>query len=95
MKTEIDGKPLDNNSPRFCPKCKVSLLGEPIPDDIKENYGGTHYKREIGIDGGYMGIYDGIVAYQCPDCKECFPRGLSSWALEMFEKYKEALNEKK
>ena len=72
-----------------CPKCKVSWIGEPIPDDIKEHYSGTHWRREIGIDGGYMGIYDGIVALKCPDCKEEFPRGNSKWALELFEKYQE------
>lgn len=87
MKTEIDGKPLDNNSPRFCPHCKASLVGDPIPDNIKQHYDGTHWKREIGIDGGRMGIYDGVVAYQCPDCKEYFPRGAATWAMEMFNKF--------
>lgn len=95
MKIEIDGKPLDNNSPRFCPKCEVSLLGEPIPEDKRKQYSGTHWKREIGIDGGYLGIYDGIVAYQCPDCKETWPRGLSTWAIEMFDKYQKVCNGKK
>jgi hypothetical protein len=71
-----------------CPKCKVSWIGEKIPDDIVHHYSGDGYwRREIGIDGGRMGIYDGIVAIQCPDCKEEFPRNTSSWALEMFDKY--------
>lgn len=73
-----------------CPNCGVSFLGGPIPKESLEFYGGaTHWRREIGIDGGYMGIYDGIVAWQCPDCKHEFPRGDSSWALELFAKYKQ------
>lgn len=57
-----------------CPNCGVSWIGDPIPEDIVDKYAGTHWRREIGIDGGYMGIYDGLVAVQCPDCKEYFPR---------------------
>lgn len=71
-----------------CPKCKSSWIGDKIPDDIAHNYYGTHWRREIGIDGGRMGIYDGVVAYRCPDCGEDFPRDNSKWALELFEKYK-------
>lgn len=71
-----------------CPKCKSSWIGGPIPDDIKHHYAEPHvWKREIGIDGGYMGIYDGIVAYQCPDCKQYVPRNDSPWAKEMFDKF--------
>lgn len=72
-----------------CLKCKSSWLGKPIPEEHREEYygGKTHFKREIGIDGGYMGIYDGIVALMCPDCKEYFPCSNSSWALEMFDKF--------
>lgn len=70
-----------------CPSCNVSWIGDLITEDIAHHYCGKHWRREIGIDGGYMGIYDGIVAYMCPDCKEAFPRGSSGWALEMFEKY--------
>lgn len=55
-------------------------------------YGTTNWRREIGIDGGYLGVYDGIVALRCPDCGEEFPRDNSKWALEMFEKYKELIN---
>ncbi len=74
-----------------CPKCNSNWIGGKIPDDMKEFYTpATHWKREIGIDGGYMGIYDGIVAYRCPDCGEEVPRSDSAWALELFNKYKEA-----
>jgi hypothetical protein len=79
-----------------CPNCKSSWIGEPIPEVLRQHYGDeTHWRREINIDGGYMGIYDGIVAVICPDCKEEFPRNDSSWALEMFKKYQEAVNESK
>lgn len=71
-----------------CPKCKANWLGEEIPKDIQEHYSGTHWKREIAIDGGFSGIYDGTVAIQCPDCGEEFPRNNSTWALDLFNKYK-------
>lgn len=55
------------NEPLNCPHCGVSLLGDPIPDDIKEHYAGTHWKRELGI---YDWDKDRTVAYECPDCKK-------------------------
>lgn len=73
-----------------CPKCNSSWLGEPIPEDIRHHYSGTHWERQIGIDGDHLGIYDGIVALQCPDCKAVVPRNDSVWAKEMFDKYIEA-----
>jgi hypothetical protein len=79
-----------------CPKCNSNWIGGEIPENIKHHYGSTtHWKREIGIDGGFLGIYDGIVAIRCPDCKEDFPRNNSPWGLEMFKKYKELCNEAK
>ena len=72
-----------------CPKCGVNWVGGEIPDDMKKFYApAIRWRREIGIDGGYVGIYDGIVAIRCPDCGEEFPRNNSAWALEMFNKYK-------
>lgn len=70
-----------------CPKCNSSWIGDPIPEDIRHHYSGTHWKREIGIDGGYMGIYDGIVAYKCPDCEEYVPVSDRPWAIEMYNKF--------
>lgn len=80
-----------------CPKCNSSWQGEPIPEEDRKYYreGTTHYSRMIGIDGGLMGIYDGLVAIRCPDCGEDFPRNNSTWALEMYNKYKEVINENK
>jgi len=75
-----------------CPKCGVSFIGEEIPEKSKKFYGkATHWRREIGIDGGYIGVYDGIVAWRCPDCKHEFARGPGQWAQELFNKYKEAI----
>ena len=71
-----------------CPNCKSSWIGEPIPEQYKDMYSGTHWIRSIGIDGGFIGVYDGIVAIRCPDCDAEFPRDNSKWGLEMFEKYK-------
>jgi len=71
-----------------CPNCKNSWIGGEIPENIREHYAPPYrWKREIGIDGGRFGIYDGIVAYQCPDCNKEFPRADTPWALEMFIKY--------
>lgn len=75
-----------------CPKCNTSFIGGPIPEDIAHHYSDTHWKREIGIDGGAMGVYDGIVAYHCPDCGHEFPRNDSKWALELFNEYKEKMD---
>lgn len=78
-----------------CPKCGSSWIGEEIPENIKQFYSGTHWKREIGIDGGHMGIYDGEVAYKCPDCQEYVPTSNAPWAIEMFNKFIGSLNETK
>ena len=71
-----------------CPKCKTSWIGGEIPKAIVYHYNVTHWKREIGIDGGFLGIYDGIVAIKCLDCKEEFPKDDSSWAKLLFDQYK-------
>lgn len=49
-----------------CPKCNVSLIGDPIPDDIKEHYSATHWRREIGVE--IPELYDGVWYWKCPDC---------------------------
>jgi predicted Zn-ribbon and HTH transcriptional regulator len=64
-----------------CPSCKSSWIDQVNPELL--------YKREIGIDGGYMGIYDGLVAIRCPDCGEEFPVSSHPVHLEMFNKYKQ------
>lgn len=75
-----------------CPKCASSWIGGEIPENIREHYSPPYvWKREIGIDGERLGIYDGVVALMCPDCKELVPRNGSSWALEMFNKYMEVM----
>lgn len=53
-----------------CPHCGVSLLGDPIPEDIRKYYSGTHWKREIGVE--VPEIYDGVLYYKCPDCNGQF-----------------------
>jgi hypothetical protein len=76
-----------------CPNCKTSWIGEEIPKGTQKYYASTHWLRYIGIDGGYMGVYDGTVAIKCPDCNEEFPPGNSEWELEMFDKYKEKVRD--
>jgi transposase-like protein len=84
-------KTSSQNEPKNCPHCKTSLIGEPIPQEyLDKGYypeSSTHYKREIGIDGGYLGIYDGIVAFQCPDCHKTWPRSSSKWAIDLYSKF--------
>lgn len=61
-----------------CPLCAADLRGDPIPEDIAHLYGGTHWSRLVGIDGGRLGIYDGVIAWKCPDCEgwwHRFPEG--------------------
>lgn len=78
-----------------CPNCKASFIGGVLPEHMREGYSPPYFwMRHIGIDGGRMGIYDGIVAYRCPDCHHEFPRNKSKWAKEMFLKYQNAMQEK-
>jgi hypothetical protein len=46
------------------------LTGAEIPEEHRHYYEPetTHFSRMIGIDGGRLGIYDGVVAWVCPDC---------------------------
>jgi hypothetical protein len=60
-------KPTEADKPHNCPHCKTSLLGGPIPEDIKEHYSGNYWKREIGVE--ISEIYDGVYYWECPDCK--------------------------
>lgn len=59
------------NHPDVCPHCKADLTGEPIPQEyLDAGYyaaGSTHYSRKIGVE--VSGLYDGILFWQCPDCK--------------------------
>lgn len=55
-----------------CAKCGVSFIGEPIPEDIVDQYAGTHWRREIGIE--ILGEYDGVLHWKCPDCKYTWHR---------------------
>ena len=50
-----------------CPHCQADLR------DLKN---GAPFKRELGCE--VLGIYDGVLYYQCPDCKK-------SWARKGFE----------
>lgn len=86
---------MSNNEHGYCPECGADWDGDSIPKKDQQYYRGTKWGRQIGIDGALLGIYDGIVAYKCPDCEQFVPRGNSGWALEMFEKFKEVENSKK
>lgn len=53
---------------RYCPKCNTDLQGQPIPKEFRHNYSKntTHYSRVLGIQ--YLGGYDGVSEWRCPDC---------------------------
>lgn len=60
------------SNPDNCPKCGVSLIGDPIPEMYLIHYGGsTHWRREIGLE--YPELYDGVWEWQCPDCDHTWP----------------------
>lgn len=55
-----------------CPICGSNWVGETIPEDQRENFGGrTNFSRlhAITVQGT-----DEIDHYQCPDCENNFSR---------------------
>ena len=56
---------INPNEPLVCPHCKVSLLGEKIPESMRKPYAGEYFKREIGV---YDFDKDRTIKYRCPDC---------------------------
>ena len=65
-----------------CPN-GCDLRGEPIPQEyIDAGYYGTktHYSRMIGIENPR--VYDGVIAWHCPDCGLTWPRPGFEWAFE-------------
>ncbi len=60
-------KPEKCDEPLTCKHCGVSLLGDPIPKDIRPHYAGNYFKREIGH---YDMEKDRTTAFFCPDCKK-------------------------
>jgi len=76
-------KRLDN-----CPKCNVSLIGEPIPEESKEFYGEvTHFRREVGIE--VLGLYDGVAFWRCPDCNHQWDRFDGELGKDLRKRYEE------
>ena len=57
--------------PRHCPKCNADLRGEPIPANQRRYFSGTHFWRVVGLE---LPGYDGVSAWECPDCKHQWSR---------------------
>lgn len=69
-----------------CTECDSVLVGGDIPYDIVEHYIPLNvdkdewlsknpwptWKRKVGIE--VRGAYDGVLIWQCPDCKHMWPR---------------------
>ena len=60
----------DADSP--CPSCGASDLGDPIPENIREHYSGTRWRKHVGIEDST--IYDGISWWRCWSCKHIWKR---------------------
>lgn len=55
-----------------CPHCNVSLLGGPIPEELRKHYSPPYFwRREIGHE--YPEKYDGVWEWSCPDCNGTWP----------------------
>lgn len=56
-----------------CTKCGCSLIGNPIPDDIKHLYGhASHFSRLVGQ---YDPKTQKIKAWECPECETVLKKG--------------------
>lgn len=53
--------------PRPCIRCGCDLNGPPLDDGLPS-------RREVGIE--VRGAYDGVIAWQCPECGLAWPRFL-------------------
>ena len=84
-----------------CPHCGASLDGGLIGPELNSPYEcdgetiypygkGAHWERQIGIE--VSGVYDGILAYRCPDCAGTWPSAVG--ALKVDKKSKTTLYEK-
>jgi Zn-finger nucleic acid-binding protein len=62
------GELIPNAVGEFCPHCQVNLQGAAIAEDSRKFYlkSTTHYSRTIGVQ--VLGVYDGVLFWQCPDC---------------------------
>lgn len=48
-----------------CPHCGVTLIGDPIPEDMRQHYSRPYFwRREIGIEYDK----DRVEEWKCPDC---------------------------
>ena len=62
------------------PDCAADLLGDPIPEGIREHYSPPyHWRRELMVE--IRGVYDGGLFYICPDCRRPYHR----WPPESFQ----------
>lgn len=52
------------NEQKNCPKCRTSLLGDLIPEGLRDLYGRKHWRRETAI----YSREDRTIAWVCPDC---------------------------
>lgn len=50
-----------------CPQCGCSWVGNPIPEELRKEYGGRRYFTRLVQN--YDWKTKKVVAYECPDCE--------------------------
>ena len=62
---------IDNND--YCPICNITWKGQEIPEDIINNYSGTHWTINlVGIE--WQDKYDGVSEWICINCGSIWNR---------------------
>lgn len=65
--------PIVSESDQTCPVCHADWRGKKIQEKHREYYGNhTHFSRLLAHE--ISDVYDGVLYWQCPDCKNNFPR---------------------
>lgn len=77
----LNERPIRQVEEYFCPHCRANLRGNSIPVQDQHLFGATHFGREIGHE--VMGVYDGVLYLQCPECDGTWQRwSEGSWQYE-------------
>jgi hypothetical protein len=61
----------DVSDNEMCPKCSITWIGDPVPEEHKDMYDSDHFSINImGVEYGYPSAerYDGISEYRCLGC---------------------------
>ena len=73
------------NTHGYCPHCGANWDGREEANVV--------YGRQTGIDGSRFGVYDGLVAWKCPDCDQYSPVNESPLSLELFYEFLDVMQD--